>query len=444
MDKRLDFAAEAEEARHERGGLSFSSVLLLVAPLLVILGFGIWYLIGFIQPPPQKVVVMSTGSATGGYHAMAKRYQAAFAREGVKLELVNSAGSVENLRRLKDRASETDVALIQGGIGADEKNDGLVSVGRMFFEPVWIFHGVGKPIERLSSLKGKKIVVGAEGSGTRVLAIEILRRANVTAANTTLLSIAKDDAIAGIVAGDVDAVILAFAPEAPALQELLRNPALQLMSLHEADALSRLMPYLSKVTLPAGVFDLENRIPKETIELVAPVASLVVRETLHPALVGLLARAASDVHGGASLLQKVGEFPIPTDPVFQMSDDAERYYKSGQPLLQRYLPFWLANFLERALVVLVPLATIAIPLVKGLPALYKWRIQRRLNYWYGRLKRLEHRITRERGGDVTARQLAELDTIDKAVATLDVPRTFAQSYYDLRGHIEFVRVRLES
>ena len=442
MDRKVDVPGDAADAHYDSEGLSFSSVMLLLAPLMVALGFAIWYFVSLIQPPPQRVIVMSTGSPTGGYHAMASRYQAVLAREGVRLELVNSAGSVENLQRLKDPSVAVDVALIQGGIGAGQTTDGLISVGRMFYEPLWIFHGASRRIERLSQLKGGRLVVGAEGSGTRALATDILRRANVTADNTTLLASSIDDAVAGVTSGTIDAVFLAFAPEAPALQKLLRNPDLRLMSLGEAEALSRMMPYLSRVTLPAGIFDLEAQIPKETIELVAPVASLVVRQSLHPALVGLFARAASEVHGGASLLQKAGEFPVATDPVFPISQDAERYYKSGQPLLQRYLPFWLANFVERALVVLVPLATIAIPLARGLPALYKWRVQRRLNYWYWRLKRLEHRIARAPSPEVARRNLAELDTINRAVAGLNVPRTFAQPYYDLRGHIDFVRSKL--
>jgi hypothetical protein len=204
------------------------------------------------------------------------------------------------------------------------------------------------------------------------------------------------------------------------------------------------MPYLSKVTLPAGVFDLEGDVPAAEVQLVAPVASLVVRDQMHPALVGLLAKVAAELHGGPSLVQKTGEFPVPTDPVFQMSDDAERFYKSGQPLLQRFLPFWLANFVERTLVLLLPLATVAIPIFKGIPALYKWRVRRRLDYWYGRLRQLEAAIVRGSGGTASAAHRSELDVIDRAVQRLNVPKAFTEAYYNLRSHIDLVRGRLAS
>jgi TRAP-type uncharacterized transport system substrate-binding protein len=417
-------------------------IMLVALPVVLLVAGAFWYALSLIQPPPQKVIVMSTGSKSGGFHAFGLRYKAALEREGVKVELVNSAGSVENLQRLKDPKSNVTAALIQGGIGSGEDNAGLVSVGRMFYEPVWIFYGGSETLRRLSQLRERKIAVGAAGSGTRVLATEILKRANVTSDNASLLTMDKDSAVKSLFAGEIDAIVLAFAPEAPALRELLHDPRVRLMSLDQADAMVRLLPYLSKVTLPSGVFDLERNLPSEPVNLVAPVASLVVRQELHPALVGLLAKVATQVHGGPSLVQNAGSFPIPDDPVFEMSDDAERFYRSGQPLLQRLFPFWLANFIERALVLVVPLATIAIPIVKGIPALYRWRIRQRLDYWYGRLRQLEAAIVRGEARELTQAHRAELDRIDTAVGRLNVPKAFAEAYYNLRSHIDFVRERL--
>lgn len=426
----------------EHDEFSDFKLLMLTLPLFALVAFGFWFALSKLQPPPQKVVVLSTGSKSGGYHTFGLHYKELLAKEGVTLELRNSAGSVENLARLKDPKSGVDAALIQGGIGSDQDMTGLVSVGRMFFEPVWIFYNAPETITKLSQLRGKKIAVGAEGSGTRVLATELLRRSNVTGQNAELLTSDKGAAAKSLIAGEIDAVVLAFAPEAPALQELLRDKRIKLMSIEQADALVRLMPYLSKVTLPAGIFDLEQNLPPQAIDLVAPVASLVVREELHPGLVGLLAKMAKQLHGGAGLLQKAGEFPLDEDPVFTMSEDAQRYYKSGQPLLQRYLPFWLANFVERMLVLLVPVLTITIPIFKGIPALYRWRIRQRLDYWYGRLRKLEASIVVGETGELSAAHRSELEKIDRAVDRLNVPKAFAEAYYNLRSHIDLVRVRL--
>lgn len=422
--------------------MSDAKLALLAVPLIALIAFGFWFALSRLQPPPQKLVVISTGSKSGGYHAFGERYKALLEKDGVRVELRNSAGSVENLARLRDPASGVDAALIQGGIGSNEDTVGLLSVGRMFYEPVWVFYNAPEQLTKLSQLSGKKIAIGVAGSGTRVLATELLRRSKVTAENATLLATDKGDAVKALIAGEIDAVVLAFAPEAPALQDLLRDPRVKLMNIEQADALVRLMPYLSKVTLPPGVFDLSQNLPPREIDLVAPVASLVVREEMHPAVVGLLAKAAKQLHGNPSLLQKAGEFPIDDDPVFAMSDDAQRFYRSGQPLLQRYLPFWLANFVERMLVLLVPVLTVAIPVVKGVPALYRWRVRQRLDYWYARLRKLEASIVDGESREITLAHRSELERIDRAVDRLNVPKAFTEAYYNLRSHIDLVRVRL--
>lgn len=434
--------SDAAYQRAEQGEMPLGRLLLVSLPIIVLVAAAFWYALAKLQPPPQKEIVFSTGSSSGGFHAFGKRYQAVLAREGVTVRLLNSAGSVENLERLKDPKSGVTAALIQGGIGSGADNHGLVSVGRMFYEPVWIFYNASEPLTKLTQLKGRKIAVGEPGSGTLVLATELLRMSKVTKDNATFITSKKDAAVKSLLAGEIDAVVLAFAPEAPALQELLRDHRVKLMSLDQAEALTRLMPYLSKITLPEGVFDLEGNVPAQPVNLVAPVASLVVREELHPALVGLLAQAAQNVHGGANLLQKAGEFPIAADPVFTLSEDAERFYRSGQPLLQRYLPFWLANFVERMLVLAVPIATITIPLLKGIPALYRWRIRQRLDYWYGRLRKLEASISPGEGLEVSMEHRLELDKIDFAVRRLNVPKAFAEAYYNLRSHVDLVRQRL--
>jgi TRAP-type uncharacterized transport system substrate-binding protein len=431
-----DGAADAADGR-----LSPSRLLLIVVPFLVLAAGGLWLASSFIQPPPQKVVVISTGGESGAYHAFGKRYQAQLAKHGIKVELKTSAGAIENLQRLKDPNGTVSVALMQGGIASKDATEGLVSIGRMFYEPLWVFYKSSETFDRLGQLRGLKVTVGAEGSGTRKLATTLLAAANVTESSATLLPIAGDAAIAALQSGAADAILLAMAPEAPQVQALFRDNSVKLMNLSQAVALARIYPYLAQLTLPQGVIDLERNVPARDIELVAPVASLVAREDLHPALVAQLAEAAAAVHSGSNLLTKAGEFPRQVDPDFTMSPDALRFYKNGAPFLQRYLPFWLANFVERMLVLLIPLATLAIPLFKGIPALIRWRVQRKLTYWYRRLDKLEASLV---GRPPTQAQLQELAAIDLAVAELAVPRAYSEPYYNLRGHVDMVRARIGS
>lgn len=434
-------AMESNKRDGDVGLLSMNRLLLIVLPLMLLLGTGLWYASTVIQPPPQRVVVISTGGEAGAYHAFGKRYQAFLAAHGVKAELMTSAGSLQNLQRLKDPTGTVSVALMQGGIARREDIQGLVSIGRMFYEPLWIFYKSQNTLERIGELKGMKVAVGPEGSGTRALAMTLLTAAGITAANATLLPVTGQDAINALHGGGADAIMLAMAPEAPQVQALLRDPSAKLMTLSQAAALTRIYPYLAKVTLPQGVIDLERNIPARDIDLIAPVAALVARDDLHPALVAQLAEAAASVHAGANLLTLAGEFPRMVDPEFTMSPDAVRLYKNGPPFLQRYLPFWLANFVERMLVLLIPLATIIVPLSKGIPAFIRWRVQRKLTYWYGRLDRLEATLGSTKP---TPEQVAELTAIERAVAMLDVPRAYSEPYYNLRGHVDMVRARMGS
>ena len=425
------------------GDLSASRLLLLLVPLLVLLAGGLWYASTLIQPPPQKVVVISTGGEAGAYHAFGKLYQQHLKNSGIKVELQTSAGSVENLQRLRNPKSSVSAALLQGGIVGKNETAGLVSIGRMFYEPLWIFYKSAETIDRIAQLKGLRIAVGGDGSGTRKLAMTLLSAANISEQNSTLLPITGKPAVDALAAGSVDVILLAFAPEAPLIQDLLHDGSIKLMSMSQANALARIYPYLARVTLPQGVIDLERNIPPRDVELIAPVAALVASEDLHPALIAQLAEAASYIHSGPNLLTKAGEFPLGVDPEIQMSSDAVRFYKNGPPFLQRYVPFWMANFLQRMLVLLVPLATILVPLVRGVPAFIRWRVQRKLTYWYGRLDRLESGIgARTSGPATTPAQFRELTAIDDAVTRLSVPRAYSEPYYNLRAHIDLVRTRL--
>lgn len=244
--------------------------------------------------------------------------------------------------------------------------------------------------------------------------------------------------------GEADAAFFTSAPSSPQIQTLLRHPELKIMSLAQAEAYTRIFPYLSRIVLPKGAIDLIKNVPPTDVEMVAPMAALVARDDLHPALVSLLVEAAKQVHSPGGLFHKVGEFPKPQDPEFEMSEDAERAYKSGPSFLKRTLPFWLASFAERITLVAVPLAGILLPLIKIGPAIYKWRVRRRLLYWYGRLKALEILVAEDPKSEVLDEQREEVDTIDAAVSTIPVPLAFSDQYYSLRAAIDLVRQRLSA
>ncbi len=420
----------------------FREVLMIIGPVILLCAGAIWLALQFVKPAPPAKIAISTGGAAGGYFAFGQKYAAHLKRNGISLEVRPSAGSIENIERLKDPASGVGAALVQGGISNSRESPGLVSLGRLFPEPLWVFYRGDEQIDRLHQLKGKRIAVGPEGSGTRQLAMALLGPNEISAQSATLSPSTGMEAADALEAGSLDAVFLALAPQAAVVQKLMRSKNVRLMSLAQAEAYTRLFPYLQRIVLPQGAVDLVGNIPPYDVSMIAPVAALVVREDLHPAVVGLLIDAAREAHAGGGLFHRVGDFPRPLDPEYEMNDDAERYYKAGPSFLKRHLPFWLATFIERMSVIAVPLAGAMLPLLKVGPMLYKWRIRRRLFYWYGRLKALEASVSRDRSPESLDEFRAEVTRIDEAVNTIPVPIGFADQYYSLRAAIDLVRQRL--
>ena len=413
-------------------------------PVIAILSAAIAVAYQFVGPAPPRMVAMTTGGERGAYHAFGKKYAERLAKAGVQLDVRPSAGTLENLSRLSDPASGVQIGLIQGGLANSASHPELASLGRMFLEPLWLFHRSDLTMDRLNSLTGRRIAVGAEGSGTRPLVTTILTSSGVTADNSKFVGAGTSDAVAGLLAGDLDAVFLAMAAESELVQKLLHDKSVRLFSFNQADALTRLNPYLTKVILPAGVIDLAANIPASDVALVAPAATLVVRNDLHPAVVGLLVEAAKDLHAAPGLFKRLSEFPQAVDTELPMDKDAERYYKNGLPFLQRYLPFWLAVFLERMMVMIIPIATLMLPLIKIVPMLYHWQIKRRILYWYEKLKVLERQIKADRTPGQLAYYRDQIHLIEESIAVIPIPLGYTDQLYTLRSAVELVRQRIMS
>jgi TRAP-type uncharacterized transport system substrate-binding protein len=342
------------------------------------------------------------------------------------------------------------VALVQSGLLGEEPAEGLVSLGSLFYEPVWVFYredatapSPERRLDRLTDLRGRRIAIGNEGSGTRRLALQLLAGSGVSGKNATLLSIGGDEAIKTFVSGQADAIFVISAPEAENVKRMLLVPGVRLMSFVQAEAYSRIYPALTRVVLPRGALSLERDLPRENYQLVAPTATLVAREDLHPALVSLLLGAATEVHGSSGLLQKAGEFPSAREQDFPVAPAAQRYYKSGPPFLQRYLPFWLAVLADRLIILIIPLIAVAIPLMRIMPGLYAWRIRSRIFKLYGELRMLEDEVRGQHDARQHATYLERLADIEDEANRRRIPLAYAGELYDLREHINLVRLELE-
>lgn len=422
--------------------------LLLVATAATLLVVGtLAVVLLLMRPAPPTELVMSTGTADGMYHAYAMKYRDILARDGVTLRLWPSGGAVENLRRLTDPAAHVDVALVQGGVVSEQASistQNLVSLGSVYNEVLWVFYRGDRVLDRLPPLNGRMIAVGAENSGSAALAMMLLEATGIAKPPTTVMKVGGRAAANLLLSGGIDAAFFVADPQAPVIQELVRAAHIHLLSFGRAEAYTRRHFYLQKFTLPEGVFDLAHNIPERDVVLLGTTANLVVKEDLHPALAYLLLRAATEVHSGATMFSGLREFPAPNDTELPLSPEAARFYKSGPPLLQRYLPYWAANLADRLLLLLIPALAVLIPAGRLLPQLYRWRVRSRIYRWYARLKEIELELAEQRSPEEIARILERLDRIDHAVHQIETPLAYSDNLYVFRQHIDLVRQRARS
>ncbi|MBI3544917.1 MAG: ABC transporter substrate-binding protein [Deltaproteobacteria bacterium] len=393
----------------------------------------------YVDPAPPKRFVISTGDGEGDYDVFAKRYREIIKEEGVELVIRRSEGATENLERLNDPKSDVDVAFVQDGLGSAQKSPELMSLGSLYYEPIWLFYRGSKTVSRFSQLAGKRIAVDEVGSGTRTLVEKLLKAAGVDASTSTFVEIGDEDAAAALKAGKVDAAFFLGTPDDEQVRTLIQEKGIRLMSAELAEAITRQVPFLHHLVLPRGALDLRRGLPEQDVDLVAPTATLVARDSLHPALISLLLNAASQVHSYSGIFEKKNEFPSDKSDEFPISLDAEHFYKSGVPFWQKHLPFWLATLVNRFIVVVVPLLVVILPLARTVPRLYQWRVRSRIYQRYGELKFLESQMARDRAG---VDYLKQLDAIEERVNKMKVPLDHTEYVYALRQNIEFVRGRL--
>lgn len=424
--------------------ISWRDLAVSFGPILLISVAAIWVAVRLIQPAPPDTLTLSAGPEGSTFWNDAQKYKTILARNRIKLNVLSSEGSLQNLRRLSDPQAKVDVGFVQDGVSPGPVDAGLMSLGSVAYVPLAIFYH-GATVARLSEFKGLRLAIGAEGSGTRELALALLKANGIVPGGATrLLPLSGDDAAQALIDGKVDAAFLAGdSAQPPVMGKLYRTPKVQFYDFTQAEAYTRRFAYLKQIDLPMGAFDLGKNLPSSPIHLVAPTAELVARDSLHPALSDLLIEAAREVHGKASIMQHAGEFPAPLAHDFPISDDAARYYKSGKSFLYRVLPFWLASLADRMLVVVVPLIVLLIPGLRLVPSLYAWRVKSRIYRWYGALISIERSaLSDDHSAAERTALLEQLDAIEDSVNGLKMPLAYADQFYVLREHIGFVRERL--
>ncbi|MGD2112308.1 MAG: TAXI family TRAP transporter solute-binding subunit [Gammaproteobacteria bacterium] len=397
----------------------------------------------FVNPAPPRHITIAAGHPDGAYHLFAMRYRQRLAALGITLDIRTTAGSVENIDLLQAPDAPVDLAFVQGGTAGQDSSIPLVSLGSLYLEPLWVFYR-GAEIDRLTALAGLRIAIGEPGSGTRNVALTLLADNFIAHDTDNILPLGAEAAAAALLDGTIDVAFLVASPEAPVVQRLLHRRDIRLLSFARAAAYAQTHHYLSTVTLPEGIIDLQANIPAQDTTLLAPTANLVAHADFHPALVSLLLQIASDVHRDGSLFSRPGEFPNARHLEFPLDKTAERFYRHGPPLLQRYLPFWTADLIDRMKVMLVPLLTLLVPLAKVMPPVYRWQVRKKIYRWYRLLRELDIDEDRELAGERRDELLQQLQSIEEEVRKVTVPLSYSDELYNLRLHIDMVRRKLRT
>jgi TRAP-type uncharacterized transport system substrate-binding protein len=418
---------------------------ILSASLLTIAAIAVGTFLFFYLAPPNTII-MTSGPKGSSFERYAERYAKILQRQGVTLKILPSEGSVENIKRLADPSSKVNVGFVQGGVKKDANTDKLVSLGSVSYVPLFVFYRSGSHMERLSQLVGQRVAVGDVGSGSHTLSLVLLAANGIEPGGPTkLLEMDSDEAARAILSSKVDAVFLmGDSVSTDLIRQLLHSDGIRLFDFTQADAFTRRIAYLNKITLPKGSIDFGKGTPAHDVSLLAPTVELIARENLHPALSDLLLEAATEVHSGSGLFRSKGEFPAPIEQEMLISNDANRFYKSGKSFFYRYLPFWFASLVSRIVVVLLPMIVVLLPGLRLIPAIYRWRFRSRIFKCYRALLVIERDLLTELAPDKRKELLEKLDNIEADVNRMKVPASFADQFYGLRGHITFVHARLLS
>ena len=406
--------------------------------LIALIALATCFAFSRLLPVPSRTVVMAIYPEGSLNAELVKRYQEILARNGIELRLDPSTGAVESVADLRNPQTSTSIALVPGGITNQQESPDLVSLGTLFYQPLWIFSR--RDASHRHKLQGLRVSIGPEGSSSHALSLQLLGKVGMIDKNSApLLSLTPTESAQRLMDGEIDAAIFLDGWESPTVQQLLDAKGITLESIPRTDAFVALYPYLTKLVLPAGVVNMVEPRPPSDVVLIATKSNLVVRKDVPPAIQFMLLEAAVEIHSSPRMFQTGGQFPAPEAIDLPLSPYAREFYKTGTPFLLRHLPLWLAVFLAQPVVLLIPLIILLVPLLRVAPAIYDWAEKRRIYKFYSELIRLEDEMSKAAPGQDRNDLHRRLDRLEDRVSRLSVPTAFRPLVYSLRLHIDMVR-----
>ena len=432
-------------AIHETATEAWSDVVLFIRetwPALIVLLTVLILALWLADPAPPRHVSMATGPAGSSNEALGKKYAAYFAEQGITLKLVPTEGSVENIKRLQDRDDPIMAGFVMAG-AAPPHAERIQTLGSINYQPLWCFYrnpvAIVSPSQRVSALLSKTLNVGTPNSGTYMLTERVLGMLGIKPDTSNQRHMPDAEAIEALRKGQLDALCIVDTYESPNVQKLLKIDGLQLSGFERAEAYTRLVSSIEKVTIPPGGLDLVQDRPSQSMDLISVTTEILIDDRLHPAIQTLFLMAARSINGKQTFFSQEGEFPAFKDSGLKRSDEAETFYEKGTPVLMEFMPFWLAEFIRRVILTMLPFFAIAYPVIRSMPNYHKNRVRGRINRMYGSLKFFEQELISSYDPVEKQAYLDRLDAMEREALSMKVPKSVSSDYYTLRSSIDFVR-----
>jgi hypothetical protein len=424
----------------ELTGLSVRRAVLLTVPALALIAASFWLAFQFLEPMPPRRIVLAAGPEGSALHALGMQYAGRLSEQGIDVDVRATRGAADNAALLADRSARVDVAFLVAGVASPQQAAGIANASNLFHVPLLCLGLDSSGEVTLAGLKGKRIAVGAPGSGLNAVLQPLLAANGLTPANTTMLEVTPAESVQALAAGGADAIFLGEGAGSPELARALDVPGARILDFPRAEAYERRFQHIVRLRLPRGTIDLARGIPDRELALIGTTVMIATRGDTHPTVVDLLVDSARQLHSGQGLFEKRGEFPNLHDvDDVPLSEQALQYAREGPSLLRRYLPLWVADALHRAIVLAVPLLAVTIPVVRYLPAILDLAGRRRLFVGYARLRRVERALRARDPASNADDLLQELDRIEESVTGVKESVTKAGELYTFRVHARVVR-----
>ena len=401
---------------------------------LLLSGF-FFYIYSLIEPTPIKEVSIATGRESGIYYQYAERYKQRLESEGITVNIIKTAGSIETLKLLQEK--KVDFGFVQSGTASLEDKKKLKSVASLYFEPLWLFYRASLgTLDYFDDLDRTRFSMGELGSGTVALTEKLLEQTNLNTHGSNVLHLDLKTSYQAFKENRLDAFFTVLSPKSEQIKEIFQDKNIRLLNLKRAKAFAEHFPFLQEYKIYEGSMDLRKNIPSSNITLLATTATLITHNNVDNSLVRLMTIKIKENTTKEDIFPSQNFLEI---PIHQAS---QKYLLNGNSFLEKIFPYWIASNIDRLKYLLIPLLTLLIPLFKSIVPLYRWRSRAKVYKWYKELDKISENW--ESFDDKELREAVRaLDVLSREIRSkTDVPLSFKWEYHTLQEHIDNAKKRM--